>query len=97
MANPLVILGKNKNISREETGLETVVTMSHFLSLIPLEASWPIWLELKKRKITKAEKFVSLFVKLVVPNSIISIGSQTPGVGRNVADQIASHVGEKRG
>ena len=33
----------------------------------------------------------------MVPNSIISIWSQGPGVGRNVANQIASHVGEKRG
>ena len=34
---------------------------------------------------------------LVVQNSIISIGSQTPGGGRNVADQIAFHVGGKKG
>ena len=54
-----LILGKNKNISKEETGLETVVTMSHIFCLTPLEASWPIWSELKKGKITRVEKFVT--------------------------------------
>ena len=65
------IIGKNKNISREEIGLETVVITFHFLSLTPRVASWLRWSEPKRKKITKAGRFASSYARLVEPKFII--------------------------